>query len=52
MSSFTHANDAVRANQLDEVVLDGALGIALAIRVNVAEITDANARRLFSRVEA
>lgn len=30
----------MRANQLDEAVLDGALGIALGIRVNVAEITD------------
>lgn len=37
---FTYANDAVGANQLDEAVLDGALGIALAIRVNVAEIAD------------
>jgi hypothetical protein len=30
----------VRADQLDEAVSDGALGIALAVGLNVAQITD------------
>lgn len=36
----TYANDAVGANQLDEAVRDGALGVALAIGVDVAEIAN------------
>lgn len=34
------ANDAVGANQLDKVVGDGALGIALSISLDVAEVTN------------
>jgi hypothetical protein len=36
----THANDAVRANQLDKRVSDGALGIALGVSLDVSEITN------------
>ena len=36
----TYANDAVGANQLDVAVLDRALGVALAVRLDVAEITN------------
>lgn len=36
----TYANDAVRTDQLDMAVLDGALGVALAVRLDVAEITN------------
>ncbi|KAH8711077.1 hypothetical protein HC256_007906 [Beauveria bassiana] len=36
----TYANNAVRANQLDVAVLNGALGVALGVRLNVAEITN------------
>lgn len=36
----THANDAVRANQLDKRISDGTLGIALAVSLNVSEITN------------
>ncbi len=36
----TYANDAVGANQLDEAVRDGALGVALAVSLNVAEIAN------------
>lgn len=34
------ADDAVRADQLDELVLDGALGNALGVRGDVAEVAD------------
>lgn len=34
------ANDAVRANQLDKRISDGTLGIALAVSLNVSEITN------------
>jgi hypothetical protein len=34
------ANDAVRANQLDKRVSDGALGIALGVSLDVSEITN------------
>jgi hypothetical protein len=37
---YTYANDAVRANQLDKRVSDGALGIALAVSLDVSEITN------------
>lgn len=36
----TYANDALGADELDEVVSHGALGVALGIGLNVAEITD------------
>lgn len=36
----SYANDAVGANQLDKVVGDGALGIALSISLDVAEVTN------------
>jgi|SRR5687767_2904628 hypothetical protein len=38
--SRTYANDAVGTNELDEVVGHGALGVALTISLDVAEITD------------
>lgn len=34
------ADDALGANQLDEGVRDGALGVALAVGLDVAEVTD------------
>lgn len=37
---MTYANDAVGADQLDEAVSDGALGIALAVGLDVAQVTD------------
>lgn len=36
----SYANDAVGANQLDKVVGDGALGVALSISLDVAEVTN------------
>lgn len=36
----TYANNAVGTNQLDERVSNGTLGIALAISLNVSEITN------------
>lgn len=37
---ITYANDALGANELDQLVLDAALGVALAVGLEVAEITD------------
>jgi hypothetical protein len=34
------AEDALRADQLDELVGDGALGVALAIRLEVAQVAN------------
>lgn len=36
----THADDALRANQLDERVGDSALGVALAVGGDVAEVAN------------
>lgn len=36
----SYANDAVGANQLDKLVGDGTLGIALSISLDVAEVTN------------
>lgn len=36
----TYANDGLRADELDEVVSHGALGVALSIGLEVAEITN------------
>ena len=36
----TYANDALRSNELDELVGDGALGVALAVGLDVSEITN------------
>ena len=36
----TYANDAVGANELDVRVLHGALGVALAVSLDVAEVAD------------
>jgi hypothetical protein len=36
----TYADDALGANQLDELVLDAALGVALAIGLDVAQVAD------------
>jgi hypothetical protein len=36
----SYANDAVGANQLNKLVGDGSLGIALSISLDVAEVTD------------
>ena len=36
----TYADDALGANQLNQGVGDGALGVALAIGLEVTEITD------------
>lgn len=41
MSLFpTYADDALGANELDEQVGHGALGVALGVGLDVAEITD------------
>ena len=37
---FTYPQNAMLANELDLRVLDAALGVALAIRLEVAEIAD------------
>lgn len=34
----THANNALRANQLDQLVLDAALCVALAVGLEVAQV--------------
>lgn len=34
------AEDALRADQLDELVRDGALGVALGVGLEVAQVTD------------
>lgn len=38
--SATYANDALGADQLDELVGDAALGVALGVRLDVAEVTN------------
>jgi hypothetical protein len=40
LQRYTYANDALGANQLDELVDNGALGVAVVIGLDVAEITD------------
>lgn len=39
-TGVSYANDAVGTNQLDKLVGDGALGIALTISLDVAEVTN------------
>lgn len=39
-SRSTHSNDTMGSNELDVLVLHGALGIALAIRLEVSKVTD------------
>lgn len=46
--TWTYADDGVRSNQLDELVLDTALGVALSIGLDVAEV--ANVAGLVSAV--
>ena len=36
----TYANDALGANQLDQLIGDGSLSIALAVSLEVAQVTD------------
>lgn len=36
----TYAQNAMLANQLDLAVGDGALGVALGVRLDVAEVAD------------
>jgi hypothetical protein len=36
----THAQDAVLADQLDEAVADAALGVALGVGLDVAQVAD------------
>jgi hypothetical protein len=36
----TYADDALRTDELDQLVLNGALGVTLAISLEVAEVTD------------
>lgn len=36
---YTYTNNALRADQLDKRVADGALGVTLAISLDVAEVT-------------
>lgn len=36
----TYANDGLGANQLNELVLEAALGVALSIGLQVAEVTN------------
>jgi hypothetical protein len=36
----TYANDTLWADQLDELVLDGALGVTLAVGLEVTQVTD------------
>jgi|SRR5690242_5397116 len=38
--SGTYANDALGANELDQLVLDAALGVTLAIGLEVTEVTN------------
>ena len=38
--SVTYANDALGPDELDELVCDRALGVALAVGLNVAKVTD------------
>lgn len=38
--SGTYANDALGANELDQLVLDAALGVTLAVGLEVTEVTD------------
>ena len=40
MGEVTYANDALGADELDQLVLDAALGITLTIGLEVTEITD------------
>jgi hypothetical protein len=40
----THANDALGANELDELVGHGSLGVALGVRLEVPEVTDVTVR--------
>lgn len=39
-SRVTYANNALRADQLDQLVGDGALAIALGVGLEVAQVTD------------
>ena len=39
-SERTYANNALRANQLDQLIIDAALGIALAVGLEVTQITN------------
>jgi hypothetical protein len=36
----TYADDALGADELDQLILNGALGVALAIGLEVAKVTD------------
>jgi hypothetical protein len=36
----TYADDALGANEFDELVAHGALGVALGVRLDVAEVAD------------
>lgn len=36
----TYANNALRANQLDQLIIDAALGIALAVSLEVTQVTN------------
>ena len=36
----TYANDGLWADELDQLVGDGALGVALAVRLEVAQVAD------------
>ena len=40
LAEETYANDGLGADELDEVVSHGALGVTLSIGLEVAEITD------------
>lgn len=37
---MSYANNAVGSDDLHKAVLDGALGVALGVGLNVAEVTD------------
>lgn len=40
LSGFSYANDGVGADQLNKIVLDSALGVAIAVDSDVSEVTD------------
>jgi hypothetical protein len=40
MGEVTYANDALGANELNQLILDAALGVTLAVGLEVTEVTD------------
>jgi hypothetical protein len=40
MREATYANDALGTDELDQLVLDGALGVTLTVGLEVTKVTD------------